>query len=146
VDGAAGYGDMIAELQTAMVLHRYVSGGMNLERRMLEIATKGGAEVLGWDTLGSLEPGKAADVVLINTQQLDYAGATHDLPASIVQFGANHIVDTTICNGEVVVEKGRLTRVDEDAIIEQANKLSQDYIERASQRTGVEYSKAPSEK
>ncbi|MCL4559214.1 MAG: amidohydrolase family protein [Chloroflexi bacterium] len=144
VDGAGGYGDMIAELQTALVLHRYMTRDMKpMSTEMLRIASQGGAQVLGWDELGSLEVGKAADLSLIDTRQLDYAGATHDLVSSVVLFGANHIVDTTIVNGEVVVEKGRLTRVDEDAIVEKANKLSKDFIARASRVTGVDYSKVP---
>ena len=67
----ADLGDMIAELQTANVLHRFMQGRIPLARKMLRIASQGGAEVLGWDSLGSLEPGKAAYVVLIDTNQLD---------------------------------------------------------------------------
>ena len=82
-------------------------------------------------------------MVLIDTNQLDYGGITHDPVASIVLFGANHIVDTTICSGEVVVENGRLTRVDEDEIVARANQLSREYLARASRRTGIDYSQAP---
>ena len=39
--------------------------------------------------------GKRLILILIDTQQLDYAGSTHDLISSIVLYGANHIVDTT---------------------------------------------------
>ena len=143
VDGAEGYGDMIAELQTANVLHRFMQGRIPLARKMLRIASQGGAEVLGWDSLGSLEPGKASYIVLIDTNQLDYGGITHDPVSSIVLFGANHIVDTTICNGEVVVENGRLTRVDENEIVARANELSRQYLARASARTGIDYSQPP---
>jgi len=144
VDGVGGFGDMMAEVQTGMVLHRYLTEGRaGLAREMLRIASEGGAEVLGWDGVGSLEPGKAGDLILIDTRQLDYAGATHDLVASIVLFGANHIVDTTIVNGEVVVEKGRLTKVDEESIVDRANKLSREFIARASERTGVDYLHVP---
>ncbi len=145
VDGAGGYGDMIAEIQTALVLHRYASKDMKpLTNEMLRIGSQGGAQVLGWDELGSLQPGKAADLSLIDTHQLDYAGCTHDLVASTVLYGANHIVDTTIVNGEVVVEKGRLTRVNEEDVIDRANKLSKEFIDRASKSTGMDYSQVPS--
>lgn len=144
VDGEGGYGDMISELQTAMVLHCYANPeAMPKAADMLRMASQGGAQVLGWDALGSLEVGKGADLILIDNRQLDYAGCTHDLVTSLVLFGANHIVDTTIVNGDVVVEKGRLTRVDEDAIVERANKLSKAYIARASRKTGVDYSQIP---
>lgn len=143
VDGDGGYGNMIAEIQTAMVLHRLTSGGADLERKLLRIATRGGAEVLGWDSLGSLEPGKAADVVLIDTCDLHYAGAMHDVVASIVLFGANQTIHTSICNGEVIVEKGRLTKYDEDEIRDRANQVSREYVKRASKRTGIDFYRLP---
>jgi 8-oxoguanine deaminase len=144
VDGGGGYGDMIAEIQIALQLHRYASKDRRpLINEMLRFGTKGGAQVLGWDEVGSLEPGKAADIALIDTHQLDYAGCLHDKISSILLFGANHIVDMTIVNGEVVVEKGRLTRMNEDEIIDQTNRLARDFITRASKRTGVDYSKVP---
>jgi cytosine/adenosine deaminase-related metal-dependent hydrolase len=144
VDGAGAYGDMMAEIQTALVLHRYASQDMRpMTTEMLRIGSQGGAQVLGWDKMGSIELGNAADLSLIDTHQFDYAGCTHDLVASIVLYGANHIVDTTIVNGEVVVEKGHLVRVDEDKIIDQANRLSKEFIARAARRTGMDYSQVP---
>ena len=144
VDGAGGYGDMIAEIQTALVLHRFASKDMKpLTNEMLRIGSRGGAQVLGWGELGSLEPGKAADLSLIDTHQLDYAGCTHDPVASIILYGANHIVDTTIVNGKVVVEKGRLVNVNEDEVIDRANRLSKEFISQAAKSTGMDYSQVP---
>jgi len=144
VDGAGGYGDMMAELQTAMVLHRLKSDRTDLRPiEMLRIASQGGASVLGWEEVGCIAPGMAADLSLIDTRQLDYAGATHDIVSSVVLFGANHIVDTTIVNGEIVVENGRLTKIDEGDLVERANRLSREFIERAARRTGLDYSAVP---
>jgi cytosine/adenosine deaminase-related metal-dependent hydrolase len=149
VDGMGGYGDMISELQTARTLHTYRLTndgnahimGPDLARAMLRIASKGGAEVLGWDDMGTLEAGKAADLSLFETQQLDSAGCTTDPVTSFVYYRSNHTADTTIVNGEVVVHDGKLTRVDEDSIFERAQHLSKAFLERAKKDTGIDYTK-----
>jgi 8-oxoguanine deaminase len=137
VDGGAGFGDMWAELQAATVLHTY-NGSLGGEfaslgeiaRAIMRIATRGGAEVLGWEAVGSLEPGKAADITLIDRDQLDYAGCRSDPVAALALFGANHMADSVLINGEVVVEGGRLLKVDEEVIARQANALADDLLKR----------------
>ncbi len=144
VDGAGGYGDMIAEIQVALELHRNITKNRKpLIREFLRFGTKSGAEVLGWDEVGSLEPGKAADICLVDMHQLDFAGCQYDKITSIFLFASNHTVDTTIVNGEIVAEKGHLLRLNEDEVINRANRLGKEYIDRASRRTGIDYSKAP---
>lgn len=144
VDGVGGYGDVFSEMQTAFTLHRLHSEARaSLDREIIWIATRGGAEVLGWDRVGSLQPGNAADVILIDTRQLDYAGSPHDLPTSIVQFGVNRMVDTAIVNGEVVAERGSLTKVDEGWLIDRANQLARELVANASARTGRDYLTGP---
>jgi len=141
VDGGAGFGDMMAEIQTATVLHAY-RGSLNGDfaplgstaRQMLHIATQGGARVLGWEEAGSLAPGKAADITLIDTRQLDYAGCISDPTTSAVLFGANHMVDMVIVNGEVVVENGGLTRIDESEVVARVRELSSAFVKRVAKR------------
>ena len=53
------------------------------------------------------------------------------------------IVDTTIINGEVVVKDGHLTKVSEEEIIRNTNRISKDMVERAQERTGIEFLKKP---
>jgi cytosine/adenosine deaminase-related metal-dependent hydrolase len=139
VDGGAGFGDMMAEIQTATVLHTYRGSHDGdfaplgqIARQMLQLATRGGAQVLGWEEAGCLAPGKAADITLVKTQQLDYAGCISDPLTSLALFGANHMVDTVLVNGEVVVEAGRLTRIDEAAVISRAGELSRAFVKRLS--------------
>jgi 8-oxoguanine deaminase len=149
VDGMGGFGDMVAELQTACVLHSYSSQSQatnrmfspDMARTMLRIASKGGAEVLGWDKVGSLEVGKASDLSLFDVRRFDFAGSVTDLVTSFVYYGSNHFVDTSIINGRVVVENGTLTGIDEKAITERANKLSAEYIKRVNKMTGIDYTK-----
>jgi 8-oxoguanine deaminase len=64
-------------------------------RQALEIATRGGAAVLGRQDIGSLEPGKCADLFAINLNRLDYAGALHD-PVAAALFCAPQTVDHSL--------------------------------------------------
>lgn len=129
VDGSASNdgNHLIGEARMAMLLQkvapdRYLSvepggrGGfagdaksMNA-RQALELATRGGASVLGRDDIGYLAPGMSADFIAINLNQIAYAGA-HD-PVAAVLYCQPRTVDYSVINGQVVVENGRLTTVD----------------------------------
>ena len=147
VDGMGGFGDMVSELQTALVLHAYrlasqdkeLRLGPDLARDVLRIASKGGAQVLGWDEVGSLEAGKAADVVLFDFNTFDFAGNVTDPITAFAYYGSNHFVDVSIINGKVVIEDGELIGVDEKSITDKVNTLSKKYIERINQITGIDY-------
>jgi 8-oxoguanine deaminase len=146
VDGSASNdsSDMLGEVRTCMLVHRYRSGAssMSVEESM-RIATQGGAQVLGFPEVGTLQEGKAADMVMINMNTLPYAGSLHDPMGAIILAGANHIVDTTIINGEIVVKDGHLTKVNEEEIIRNSNRIADEMINRATERTGIEFLKKP---
>lgn len=146
VDGSASNdsSDMLGEVRTCLLAHRYRTGtsSMTVETAM-RIATQGGADVLGFPEAGVIQEGKAADLILIDMNQLPYAGALHDPLAAIVLAGASHVVDTNIVNGRVVVKNGRLALVDQDEIIRNANRISREMVERAEKRTGIEFLKKP---
>ncbi len=82
VDGSASNdgSHMLAEARQALLLQRM--GGPNPAalgaQEALEIATLGGASVLGRDDIGSLAPGMAADFIGYRLERLDFAGALHD--------------------------------------------------------------------
>jgi hydroxyatrazine ethylaminohydrolase len=80
---------------------------------MLKIATAGGAQVLGRDDLGSLEPGKGADLFMIDTEGLEFSGARHDPANLLARVGVTGPVWLTMVNGEVVYREGVLMGVDE---------------------------------
>ena len=72
-------------------------------REALEIATIGGAKVLGRDDIGSLATGMCADLFALNLSRLDYAGAAvHDPVASVI-FCAPQKADYVMVNGKWVV-------------------------------------------
>jgi cytosine/adenosine deaminase-related metal-dependent hydrolase len=92
-------------------------------RQVLELATRGGASVLGRSDLGSLEGGKCADFFAINLNRLDYAGALHD-PVAAVVFCAPQHVDYTVVDGKYVVKEGQLVPIDLTNLIEKHNRAS----------------------
>jgi len=132
VDGSASNdsSNMIAELKAAFLMHRLIYGisGISAEE-VLAMATNGGRDVLNQPEIGSLEEGKAADMFLINTKRLGFAGGLSDSVSALVTCGDSQIVDITIANGKIVVFDGRLVNIHEDKVAEKANKISQKMIE-----------------
>jgi cytosine/adenosine deaminase-related metal-dependent hydrolase len=126
VDGSASNdgSHMLAEARQAMLLQRVMGNPAGLTGlEALELATLGGAKVLGRDDIGSIEVGKCADFIGFNVNRLDYAGAQHDLQSALV-FCAPQRVDLSVINGRIVVEDGELTTVNLRHVIEQHNKIS----------------------
>jgi cytosine/adenosine deaminase-related metal-dependent hydrolase len=135
VDGSASNDSshMLAEARQAMLLARLRAGlqGASLSgqdappllvaRQALEIATLGGARVLGRDDLGSLQPGKACDFFAINLNRLDYAGGLHD-PVAAALFCAPQRVDYSVINGRIVVQAGQLRTIDAPTLVERHNR------------------------
>ena len=138
VDGSASNdsSNLLAEVRQAMLLARLRSGlaGASLSgqqdtpplmtaRQALELATRGGAAVLGRPDLGSLEAGKCADFFAINLNRLDYAGALHD-PVAAVALCVPQRVDVSVVGGKVVVREGQLLTLDVPRHIEKHNQAA----------------------
>ena len=133
VDGSASNdgSHMLAEVRQAMLLQRVRGNPAGLTaREALAMATRGGAAVLGREDIGCLAPGKAADCIAINLNQLAYAGALHD-PVAAVVFCAPQEVDLALVNGRVVVQDGQVTTVDMGPVIERHNQLSRRLVSGA---------------
>tara|TARA_R110002124_G_scaffold85382_9_gene221657 strand:- start:257 stop:1603 length:1347 start_codon:yes stop_codon:yes gene_type:complete len=118
VDGSASNdaGDLMAEARQAMLMQRVARGADAMSaREALEIATLGGATVLGRaDALGSLEPGKRADIAIWDLRGLQAAGAW-DPVAALVLCGP-HRVRHLLVEGRQVVRDGQLTGIDASAL------------------------------
>lgn len=137
VDGSASNdgSHLLEEVRQAMLVARLRAGlsGASLSRddslslmtarQALELATIGGARVLGRKDLGSLEPGKCADFFAVNLNRLDYAGALHD-PVAAVVFCAPVRVDYTVVGGRYVVKEGQLVTQDLPKLVERHNKAA----------------------
>jgi cytosine/adenosine deaminase-related metal-dependent hydrolase len=137
VDGSASNDSshLLAEARQAMLIARLGSalGGASFSsegapalmtaRQALEIATRGGAAVLGREDIGSLEPGMCADFFAINLNRLDYAGALHDPVAAVLFCGPLH-VDYTVVGGKFVVKDGQIVTLDLPKLIEDHNRVA----------------------
>jgi cytosine/adenosine deaminase-related metal-dependent hydrolase len=117
VDGTASNerSDLFVEVKQALLVARGRDGGAALTARdALRLGTRGGAEVLRRADIGSLEPGKRADVAIWRTDTLEFGGAD-DLVANLVLSGP-HRVDTLLVGGREVVRGGALVDADEQEI------------------------------
>ena len=126
VDGSASNdgGHMLNEARQALLLQRVGFGPAALGARdALEMATLGGARVLGRDDIGALAPGMAADLVAFDLRGIGFAGGLHDPVAALV-FCASASVALSVINGRVVVRDGHLTTIDLPVAIEQHNRLA----------------------
>ncbi|NWG17054.1 MAG: 8-oxoguanine deaminase [Chloroflexi bacterium] len=131
VDGAASNdaGHLLNEAREAMLLQRVGGNPAGLSaREALEMATLGGAAVLGRDDIGAVAPGMAADIVAFRLDTVGFAGALHD-PAAALVFCQSPQVDLSIINGRIVVEDGALLTVDVPVLVEQHNRLSKRLID-----------------
>jgi cytosine/adenosine deaminase-related metal-dependent hydrolase len=92
-------------------------------RQALDLATRGGAAVLGRTDIGSLEVGKCADFSAINLNRLEYAGALHD-PVAALLFCSPVRADFTVVGGKFVVKDGQLTTLDLPRLVEDQNRTA----------------------
>ncbi len=92
-------------------------------RDALEIATLGGARVLGRDDIGSIAPGMSADFIAIDIDRPSLAGAQHDPVAALILCGVPS-VDYSFVHGRKIVDRGRLTTAELPRLVEQTNRLS----------------------
>ncbi len=137
VDGSASNdgSHLLAEARQAMLLARLRAGMMGASlssdgseklftaRQSIELATRGGAAVLGRKDIGTLEVGNCADLIAINLDRLEYAGALHDPVAAIV-FCQPGIVDLNVVHGKIVVKDRQLVNIDLPNLISAHNKAA----------------------
>jgi cytosine/adenosine deaminase-related metal-dependent hydrolase len=134
VDGSASNdaSDMLAEARLALLVHRIGTGVTRMSAPdALWLATRGGARVLGWNELGSLEPGKQADLAIFRVDDLAHAGGLHDPVASLLFCGGRQNADTVLVAGEPRVRQGRLVGVDEEGLAARHNELAAAVLRRA---------------
>ncbi|MEX2144643.1 MAG: 8-oxoguanine deaminase [Anaerolineales bacterium] len=137
VDGSASNDSshLLAEARQAMLLARLEAGlrGASLSshdapplmsaRQVLELATRGGADVLGRSDIGSLAPGLCADFFAVSLKQLETAGALSDPLAALV-FCAPLKADYTVVGGRFVVKEGQMMTLDLPTHIEKHNRAA----------------------
>jgi cytosine/adenosine deaminase-related metal-dependent hydrolase len=139
VDGSASNeaGELRGEMRQALALARASGGPQALTvRAALALATTQGARCLGRaDALGSLEPGKLADICLWRRDDLWHAGTAD--PVAALVLGAPRPVDVLMVNGEVVVDGSALTALDEAEVAAELTAACADLRGRAEVKPGV---------
>ena len=127
--------DMFEVMKWASLLHRALRVDASLQQApdVVRMATRNGAAALGHET-GQLSAGQKADVILVETNSTMF---TPLMPESVehafshLVFAANgSCVDTTICDGKVLMEGRRILTVDEDEVIAKANGAFRDVVGR----------------
>lgn len=127
VDGSASNdaSHLLAEARQAMLLARVAGdAGALSARAALELATRGGAAVLGRDDVGFLAPGMAADVAGWRVDGLTHAGAAVHDPLAALVFCEPAGADLVIVNGRVRVRDGAFAGIDADAIVRAHNAIA----------------------
>jgi 8-oxoguanine deaminase len=143
VDGSASSdgSNLLVELREAMLLARLKIGLLPPEgpqtvlsssdplrdkewmtaRQALEIATIGGAAVLGRTDIGSLEPGKCADFFTLDLNAITYSGGLSDPVAAIV-FCAPTSARHTVVGGRLIVDDGKVVTIDMNRVVQENNR------------------------
>jgi 5-methylthioadenosine/S-adenosylhomocysteine deaminase len=125
--------DMFEELRVAAMTQRQLTGDGSIlrARELLEMATIKAAEALGLEgSLGSIEPGKWADIVLVDTRK-PHLTPNFNPVTNLVYAASGADVHTVIVNGEVVVRNGVLTKADLPHIIKSGEESAHRLLARA---------------
>ena len=144
VDGSASNdgSNMLGEVRQALLLarldlaERRRHDRANVEgdavqlgaREALEIATLGGASILGRDDIGALAPGMCADFFAVDVRRPAFAGALHD-PVAAVVLCAPAPAAFTYVDGRPIVREGRLVTLDLPPVVERHNRLARAMVE-----------------
>ncbi|MDR3291138.1 MAG: amidohydrolase [Methanobrevibacter sp.] len=129
-DGSASNNnlDMFEEIKIASLLQKVHTLNPKVlnANESFKLITINGAKALGLDNeIGSIEIGKKADIILIDTFSPNLTPNTNSLISHLIYSGNGSNVDTTICNGEVLMENKQLKVLNEKDIIEKANSINQ---------------------
>jgi 5-methylthioadenosine/S-adenosylhomocysteine deaminase len=127
--------DMFEAMKFASLMHRATRVDASLQQptEVLRMATRNGARALGHET-GELVPGRKADIILIDTHSEMFTplmpGSVDHIQSHLVFAANGSCVDTTMVDGRIVMEGRRLTTVDEDEVLDRANRAFRDVVER----------------
>jgi len=133
--------DMLQELKLVLRAHRVpgmVEDDVPTMSQVLRMATLGGAKTTPYGTsIGTLEVGKAADLVLLDWKQISYPYLDAETPLldAVIQRAKAEGVRMTMCDGKVLYQDGKFTKVDRDASLKAlhddlSKALSNEEVER----------------
>lgn len=132
-DGASSNNnlDMLGEVHMAALLHKVneLDALAVPAKTALKLGTENGAKGLLLNKVGKLEVGYKADIVLYDLNHSMWC-PRHDLVSLLVYSAPSTTVDTVICNGRVIMEKGEVKTMDEERILREAQSVAMDLVNR----------------
>jgi 5-methylthioadenosine/S-adenosylhomocysteine deaminase len=127
--------DMFNEMRLAALIQKPLHGPTTMDARsVFRMATIGGAKAVGMeDQIGSIEVGKKADLAILNLYNF-HTFPSHDVdPISRIVYSATRAdVETTIVDGEILMEKGILRTVDKETVLKEADRSIKRLLTRTS--------------
>ncbi|MDX1413984.1 MAG: amidohydrolase [Candidatus Promineifilaceae bacterium] len=136
-DGSASHNsqDLLETLKTAVLLAKVGSGDPTalLPMDALRMVTTTGAKIMGRDDIGQLTPGFKADITLVNLNKV-HTMPVHRPESAVVYNSNGPDVDTVMVNGEILLDRGRLTMLDEEALLEACRQAANHLLIRAGIR------------
>jgi 5-methylthioadenosine/S-adenosylhomocysteine deaminase len=111
--------DLLAEARLAALAGKMKADDPTVlgVQQMMRLLTIDGARVLGLDRLvGSIEPGKRADLVLFDAGRLE-ATPAHDMASNLIYSMNGRMARDVLVDGEILVRNGKLTRMDEQVLV-----------------------------
>ena len=136
---AAGSLDMMRQLYLAAGLFKdaRMDPDVVTARQAIRMATIDGARALLWDDeIGSVEHGKRADLLLFDLSDVEWVPC-HDPVQALVYSATPRSLETVLVDGQVVLDGGRVTTVDERALLEEARLRSREIVARSGLRRGL---------
>ena len=120
--------NMFTEMNYAALLHKGTTGIPTVctAREVLDFATVNAAKALGFEKSGAIASGNKADIAILDLDRPEFY-PRNDLTAALVYSANGSEVDTVIINGDIVLEKGRLTKFDEEEIYAKAREAAEKF-------------------
>jgi cytosine/adenosine deaminase-related metal-dependent hydrolase len=148
VDGGASNdsGSMLGELRIALLLHRLAGGEGEVSwqewlspYRVLAMATREAASIIGRDDIGRIEAGACADLGAFDLNSVAYAGARTDPLSALFLAGDDDRASLVMVGGRVLVRERRLVEADEAAIAARVDAATSRLVAAASKLTAIDY-------
>ena len=134
--------DILQEMRVAQKLHREpgIGSPYPTSHEVLELATTNGAKVTFFNDVGTIEPGKRADLVLVDLNRIEdpYLHPDTDIVDALVYRGKGLDVDMVMVDGEVLLRDGQFLKVDKaDVRARLKEALTRDLTDRESRRASL---------
>ena len=123
--------DMLEEIRLAAILHKVneLDPLSVPAAEALKMGTETGAKAIWLDDTGVIAPGKKADIVLYDLNRPEWC-PRHNLVSLLVYSASSASADTMICNGKVIMEKGKVLTMDEERILHEAQEAAMALVNR----------------